>query len=141
MKHSVIETANYPRSLTQDVSNGLHAQAGKKELLDPILVGGVQKRVLNRANSAHKKGLDQCEAWETDRTISTLRLEPLGKAEHEQQQIVVGFGIGRLGNTGHRTMSGTDRCSQHLRTWLLPDHQGQGSHSQRADQKQTSSDF
>src|SRR5476649_2138659 len=102
MKHSVIETANYPRSLTQDVSNGLHAQAGKKELLDPILVRGVLKQMLNRANSAHKKGLDQCEAWETDRTISTLRLEPLGKAEHEQQQIVVGFGIGRLGNTGQR---------------------------------------
>ncbi len=56
MKYSVIETANYPRSLTRDVSNGLHARTGKKEHMDPILACGAGRQQWNRTNSAHKKG-------------------------------------------------------------------------------------
>ncbi|MNF91953.1 hypothetical protein D3C84_745750 [compost metagenome] len=88
-----------------------------------------------------KKGLAYARPFIRVSDFSTLRPQSLRKAEHEQQQIMIGLGgHGGLGDSWQGAIFAV-RCAENLSTWLLPRSHCERSDCQGSYQKQTSRNF
>lgn len=74
---------------------------------------------------------------------SPLGLEPLGQAEHEQQQILIRPDLFRMcSSVGRNTaIAKSIAIAQDRRARLMPGGRSQGGHAQCTDKEQTSSNF